>query len=65
MAMRAYLLANTRDLHDRVDQAAGWFDLGRQPGQIGFLQFMYRGLKQVEDGLNRAGAGRVYDVWPL
>ena len=45
--LRAYLFANTREQHDRVDRAAG-----------------RSGLQPVEDGLNRAGAERIFEDWP-
>jgi heme oxygenase len=61
--IRALLFAATRDLHDQVDKSAGRYDLARPSGRSGFLQFMYRGLQPVEDGLDGAVAGRLYPAW--
>jgi heme oxygenase len=62
--IRVFLSAATRGLHDEVDRRAGRFDLASASGRAGLLRFVYRGLQPVEDGLDSAGAARLYPAWP-
>lgn len=54
----------TEDLHQRVDQQAGDFDLATVRGQREFLTMMIGGLSAVEPALDRSGAEQVFSPWP-
>ena len=62
--VRAFLAAETHDLHSALDRFASRFNLATQAGLEDFLRFMWIGCSKVEDGLDTAGAQRLLPEWP-
>lgn len=61
---RAFLAAETRDLHGALDRFASRFNLLTPSGLENFLRFMWIGCSTIEGGLDAAGADRLLPEWP-
>jgi len=63
-SVRAYLRAETANLHEALDRRSGGFDFATESGRRAFLQFMLRGLSLLEGALERGGAAQLLPEWP-